>query len=266
MRLAVCSATVCASLVLVLAGCGGCGTPEEVGTLPVVPSRLFATTTDSASPRAEAVVELDPETGNELNRFALPEATPSGYGFDGLAFDGTSLWFITGDGTGTLYELDPDTGAVIDADPIAPAPGGAGTFDGLAALDGRIFISDGNAFVLVFDPGSDTVVGSYDVAGLNADITSISGGVAGFASPGGVVVTDVGTGRMYEVDASTGVLRGFSTLGSTLQQPPTGATVVSGEIYIAMGSGARYDVYTRAGTFLRSVNLPYEISALGGNG
>lgn len=251
----------------VLPGCGGCGSPgADTGVLPVVSARLFATTTDSANPRAEAVVELDPATGAELRRFALPEVTPSGYGFDGLAFDGASLWFITGDGTGTLYELDPDTGAVIDSDPIAPPPGARSTFDGLTALGGLIYISDGRGVLLVFDPRSDTVVDHLDVASLNAGVGSIAGGVAAFPGFDGLVVTDVASNTVHELDPATGLLRGSFGLTLPALEPPIGAAVIGGELYVAIGAGARFEVFTRAGTSLRRVSLPYEISALAGNG
>ncbi|MDJ0973543.1 MAG: hypothetical protein QNJ98_03720 [Planctomycetota bacterium] len=257
----------CFALLLApLSGCGCSSSDDGAGVLPSVPTRLFATTTDSANARAEAVVELDPATGAELNRFALPEVTPSGYGFDGLAFDGTHLWFITGDNTGTLYQLDPDTGAVLDSDPITPPAGAISTFDGLAALGGLVYISDGNGFILVFDPASDTVVNSFDVATLNASVTTISGGVAGFVGLDGLVVTDFISKTVYELDPATGIVRGSWPISTATLELPIGAAVINGELYVAIGFGSRYEVFTRAGTFLRSVTLSYEISALAGNG
>jgi hypothetical protein len=54
--------------------------------------RLFAVPTDSTA----SIVELSPNTGAEINRFVAP-AAPSG-GPDGLAFDGTSLFYLNGSG------------------------------------------------------------------------------------------------------------------------------------------------------------------------
>ena len=111
--------------------------------------RLFAIPLDDSG----HIVELDPVTGVEINRFVAPE--PSILGSDGLAFDGTSLWFINSDGSDTLYQLHPDTGAVIDGDLITV---GSGTYDGLAAVGGLIYIQDPDLNdIHVFDPGSDSI-------------------------------------------------------------------------------------------------------------
>ena len=78
-------------------------------------SRLFAI---DASGRQ--IVEFDPQSGTELNRFAIPGGAAI-FGFDGLAFDGHSLFYATAAvfGGGYLYEMDPDTGAIRDVDELA---------------------------------------------------------------------------------------------------------------------------------------------------
>src|SRR5687767_9175552 len=77
----------------------------------VVPaSRLFAI------PPGNLIHELNPTTGVVLNTIPAPEPTTNGA--NGLAFDGSRLFFINGGGSDRLYELNPNTGAVIDSDLI----------------------------------------------------------------------------------------------------------------------------------------------------
>src|SRR5687767_13888816 len=73
-------------------------------------SRLFAI------PPGNLIHELNPTTGAVVNTIPAPEATTNGV--NGLAFDGSRLFFINGGGSDRLYELNPNTGAVIDSDLI----------------------------------------------------------------------------------------------------------------------------------------------------
>ncbi len=59
---------------------------------------IFATPIDGSGD----IVALDPNTGLEINRFPAPEFTSGGP--DGLAFDGTNLWYINGFGSQHLWE------------------------------------------------------------------------------------------------------------------------------------------------------------------
>ena len=215
-------------------------------------ARLFAVPDDSP----QAIVELDPASGVEINRFAAPE--PVSAGSDGLAFDGTSLFFINGDGTDTLYELDPDTGAVSDADVITT---GSGDYDGLATLGGNVYILDyGLHDIIEFDPVSDTVTNVLDVDGLNPGV-HLRGGLAGITGPNALIATDFYS-DVQEIDPATGLVGASFT-------PPGGGDyygvgVVGGEIYLGHGFfSTDIDVYSRAGAFQRSIGLPYSVSALG---
>lgn len=74
------------------------------------PGRLFATLPGETE---EAIVELDPQTGEMIGQFAAPE--PFVVGSESLAFDGVHLHFLGGaDRYPFLYRLDPDTGDVLD--------------------------------------------------------------------------------------------------------------------------------------------------------
>src|SRR5829696_3104439 len=95
-------------------------------------SRLFAVPTGGTQ-----IVELNPANGATINSFLAPD--PTGGAEIGLAFDGTSLFFINGGGNDRLYELNPDTGAVLDSDLITA---GSHHYDGLAVLAGKVYVQD----------------------------------------------------------------------------------------------------------------------------
>ena len=99
------------------------------------------------------IVELDPANGSELERFATPDGSTTG----ALAYDGTSLFYVNGQ---TLWQLNPDTGAVIRSDSIEiwRTGGGYESFQGVAALDGELYLLDQSDQSLVeFDPGMHLV-------------------------------------------------------------------------------------------------------------
>lgn len=213
--------------------------------------RLFAIPFDTSGD----IVELDPLTGSELNRFTPPEP-PTG-GPDGLAFDGESLWFINEVGT-TLYKLNPDTGAEIASKPITA---GTGFFDGLAALGGLIYIMDYDASdILVFNPTTQTVIDTLDIDVING--VSIIGGLAGITGPDALIVTD-GSSTVYEINPATGLVMNSFREDFFFD---AGVAVLDGQLYLgSLGSDDEFKVHSRNGLHLRSVNLPYPISALGGD-
>jgi VCBS repeat-containing protein len=232
--------------------------------------RLFGTPIDGSGD----LVEIEPLTGAELNRFAAP--APPSEGPDGLAFDGSSLWFLSGlarrtpyEGAepnaldestlaSTLYQMDPDTGSVISSTTISA---GTGYYDGLAALNGLIFILDhGASDIHVFDPGSGTVVATLDIDGLNG--VSIIGGLAGIHGPDALLATDL-SGWVYEIDPATGLVTG--SFAAPVVEANAGLAVLGGQVYLGSYSSPHYTVVDRTGTLLRVVDLPYQLSALGGD-
>jgi hypothetical protein len=215
-----------------------------------VGSRLFAVLADGSN----SIVELDPATGEELNRFPAPE--PVSAGPDGLAFDGTSLFYINGFGSVQLWELDPDTGAVLDADEITA---GTQSFDGLAALGGNVYILDyGASDIIEFDPATDTVTNVLDVDALNPGYFLV-GGLAGITGPDALVATsDFGASGVVEIDPATGLV--------TADFVPIdfyyGLAVVDGEIHLGSPNGF-IDVYSRAGDFERTITVPSDFQVVG---
>jgi VCBS repeat-containing protein len=212
--------------------------------------RLFATDANAIND----VVELNPFNGLEINRFALPE--PSSGGPDGLAYDGYSLWFINGFGTHTLYEIDPNTGTVRDADLITA---GSGSYDGLAYNGGLVYILDFVYYdIHIFDPVSDTVIGTLDVNGLNG--IGPYGALAGITGPNAVIFTGFDY-NIHELDPVTGLItHSFTPLAPGSYY---GAAVLNGQIYLANLAG-QVEVYDRTGVLLRSFPL-FSSFALGGD-
>jgi glutamine cyclotransferase len=214
-------------------------------------NRLFAVT-------IAGILELDPQTGAQINQFPAP-VPPSG-GPDGLAFNGKSLFYING--TRTLWELDPDTGAVIDSDALL---GGTGTFDSCGFLNGKVYIIDYTASdIFEFDPDSDTVLRVLDINGNNPGVAQIVGGLAGARDPDRLIVTDGLGFAIYEIDPAT------SKITSTFRPPGgnlyAGMAVIHGEVYLGTYTGpTKVDVYSRAGELLRTLPIPANVSALGGD-
>ena len=220
-------------------------------------SRLFALAIDGNN----QFVELDPQNGDELFRFTAPE--PFSGQQDGLAFDGTNLFYLNGTGTDTLYQIDPATQNVRDADPITA---GSGEYDGLAVVGGLVYILDVNAIdIHVFDPSTDSIVNTLDINAVNPTVSVLVGGLAGAANPDRIIATETGGNRILEIDPLTGLITNSFTPGTVGAGQYFGAAVVNGEIYLGSGLQNSYDVFSRQGIFLRNVMLPYNVSGLGGD-
>ncbi|WP_264322338.1 SdrD B-like domain-containing protein [Zarconia navalis] len=221
--------------------------------------RLFAVPADGT----QDIVELDPVTGAEINRFTVPFEPPNN-GPEGLAFDGSSLFFTSGNGSSNknLLQLDPDTGAILDVDPLDPTRAG----NGLAALGGKIYILDFlNSDIVEFDPflGVDgTVTNVLDIDVLNPGV-NLTGGLTAITGPDALLATDA-SDRVYEIDPTTGLVSSSFGLGTAISDD--GLAVVNGEIYVGSTDAVSVmDVFDRTGTFQRTVSLPNPVSALGGD-
>ena len=243
---------------------GGAGSDRlEADSIRVDPntnlpqSRLFALAIDGNN----QFVELDPQNGDELFRFTAPE--PFSGQQDGLAFDGTNLFYLNGTGTDTLYQIDPATQTVRDADPITV---GSGEYDGVAVVGGLVYILDINAIdIHVFDPSTDSIVNTLDINAVNPTVSVLVGGLAGAANPDRIIATETGGNRIVEIDPLTGLITNSFTPGTVGAGQYFGAAVVNGDIYLGSGLQNSYDVFSRQGIFLRNVVLPYNVSGLGGD-
>jgi hypothetical protein len=208
------------------------------------------------------IAEIDPLTGLELNRIPAPE--PNTAGNVGLAFDGRTLYFVSGlgsGGTGALFELDPDTGAVLDVDP-APAP--SPSLDGIAVLGGLVYLLDyGVSDIYVYDPQLNIPVGVLDIDVVNPGVTLV-GGLAAIHSPAALLAIDSGN-ALYEIDPVSGAVTGSIPITSSLT---AAVAAIDGQIYIGdlnPGSGGEIGVYTRGGGLLRSFTAPWGFGAFAGD-
>ncbi|MHC4876750.1 MAG: leishmanolysin-related zinc metalloendopeptidase [Planctomycetota bacterium] len=227
--------------------------PAPTGTT----ARLFATPNDGTN----QIVELDPETGAELFRFAAPEAFSGTR--DGLSFSGDRIYYINGDGSDMLYEIDPSSLTLTDQDPITV---GSGNYDGLASLGGLVFILDPTAIdIHVYDPVTDTVINTLDINAINPTVSPLAGGLAAIANPDRLVVTEAGGSRIHEIDPLTGIITATFVPGTLNAGRYFGAAVINNEIYLGSGTDTSFDVFTRQGFFVRNVALPYSVSSLGGD-
>ena len=251
---------------------GGAGNDlENAGEVPappappvVPPARLFATLTNGSN----QIVELDPQTGAERNRFAAPESTSTNG--DGLAFDGTSLYFINGFGTSTLYQLDPTTGAVLNST-VIPRPTNQ-RYDALAFLNGRIYIEDSaNDDVLVFDPALGGVSGVLDINGVNPG-TNLIGGLSGATNPDRLIGTVANGRTIVEINPVSGLITNSFPVTTTSAGTYSGVGVLDGNIYLgssrvstatALSVTSSLDIFNRDGALLRTITLPYGVSSFG---
>lgn len=212
------------------------------------------------------IVEFDPLDGSTLNSF--PPPVPAGFGPDGLAFDGTTLWFVTGgamEGAGTLYALDPDDGSVLDTHTIN---GGSGGFDGLAALQGLIYVMDyPNNDIVVFSPALETVVDILDIDGSNPGY-DIIGGLGAIDQPdallatGGQPLEGGGSNELLEIDPSSGAIVDSFPLAARFT---AGVATVGQTIYAADIDLPVVTLYDRAGGVIDIFNGTGPFSALGGD-
>jgi len=241
--------------------------------------RLFGIPDDGTAD----IVELDPLTGAEINRFASPGQAPADLA--GLGFDGTSLFFIqngriTPEGAVSmpvLYELDPANGTIIDQDMIFGTS--AVNLDGIGAAPGTVVIQDyadsaagGTAApdLFVFDTVTDVMVDAVDVhAGAPAFISM--GGLGLASSPdGGLLMEDYDD--LYFVDPT-----GAATLLASLDMDIYGVAVMGEEVFLgtptmvigdptggpaaSIGYIHVHDVTT--GAWIRTMELPYGVGGLG---
>lgn len=260
--------------------------------------RLFATDYAFVEPRPEPdgryagpprgegegsdIVELDPATGSELNRFAAPVSFFSGP--EGLAFDGTSLWFYSaplgrgpeGVQAGQLYRLNPDTGAVLQSWQMTVSL----DYDALGVLNGLVYLLRFPAGELhVFDPQTGTVIQQLDLFAANPAFPGqFVGGLSGFPSEGVLLVTsetfvgdpEAGEGgigdllyEIHQLNPATGAIVDTFPAGLDFN---AGLAAVDGRIYAGRLDSPVVLVFATDGTIVDTLTLSHPVSALGGDG
>jgi hypothetical protein len=213
---------------------------------PVHAGRLFAT----SSTVGLGLIEIDPQSGSVLNVLQdHPRAV-----WDGLAFDGTHLWFLGLD-RDTIFKLDADNGATIDSYALTPS---SNFRSGLAYLNGLLYTLDyeaANQDITVFDPSVGAIVGSLDFNGVNsAPPLLLERGLSGITGPDALLVGTGFTSELLEIDPTSGLIT--NRLQHAQSPALMGAAVVDGEIYLSTHTSPDIYVYNRSGSHLRTITVP----------
>ena len=196
----------------------------------------------------DVIYRVNPVDGSVISELS-PDYDVTTYRV-GLAFDGKSL-FVVDEVGDAVVEIDPETGMELDRDSI-----GYGNYDGIASLNGLLYISDYvTDDIKIFDPVSDTVIGTLDINGVNSG-KNIVGGLGAITNPDALVAT-TGSNDVIFIDPNSGViLSKFTHSGETDQ----GVAVLGDEILLSYTSAfTGIAVFDRGGAFKRSflTNFPY---------
>ncbi len=144
---------------------------------------------------------IDPATGAVTSTVPAPEARFGGS--EGLAHDGSTLYFMGVGRHPLLYRMDPTDGTVLDSFLLWM---GSGFFSDVAMLGGELFIMDYRTRSLhVIDPVARMLKRTLAV-GRDHQIT-IGGGLAALAGPPRLYAADAfNTRNIYELYPATGAV------------------------------------------------------------
>ena len=190
------------------------------------------------------IEELDPSNGTIVNSLPLPESALGGP--EGLAFDGTDLYYISGFGSNTIYKLSRTSGDII-ATSVIP---------GLEAIDGLAHSGD-DLYALGFTSGTIYIIDfDSEVIASQLSLGVIGGGLSFGGNRGSLFVSyfDV---IIYEVDPADGTI-----LNSFV--PPNLGTIwglgYSNALGVLLASniadGLLYGLDPNSGTVLFSYPIP----------
>ncbi len=195
-------------------------------TTPIMQSEgaLFVATVDNQ------IVALNPADGSVRSRIAAPE-TVSG-GPDGLAYDGTSLYFINHFGQRKYYKINPATGEVIryiELPTVASA-------DGLAHDGKYLYVLDyGNSVIHQVDFERAEVIDSFGHG------FTLGGGITFGGDRGTLFVGSFGT-SIYEISMeSDSIVNQFSASGGLFYG--FGYSNATGLLYCLNVASSSIDVY-----------------------
>lgn len=183
-------------------------------------------------------------------------------------------------GTGTCYLLGDSrfpyvrrcTGDGPDGPDQFPTWMGSGNYSDITELGGKLFLLDyGESAIHVMNSADGQYVCTMPVGEING--ISLSGGLASLAAPARLFAADAFDSRqVYEIDMAGRVRhvlrpltkRPIALAGVGSREPLSGgldALLAVGE-WESPGAG----LYDRGGVLLDALDLPYPVSALGGNG
>ncbi len=189
-------------------------------------ARLFGTRINN---NVANILEIDPIAGTIKNQFNPPAGTTIS-GSNGLAFDGTDLYFVEST-TKRLYAVDPTDGTVRRSLLLT-----GGGYDGLAAINGKIYAQDQvNNVLLEIDRELTTVLRTLDINQLNPNylgagvVMDLSGALGESADGTRLLVQTNNNSISYLVNPTTGIIEGpWSNLAFS------GLAGVGGEVLTAL--------------------------------
>lgn len=217
--------------------------------------RLFATTFFGP----HRIQELDPTNGNILRDSVVTLPTPANNQFQGLALDGTTLFYL--DNTSKiLRSYNANTGANLANVNLFGALANR-NIAGLEAMNGLLYMLDATTVtaapnLIVFDPATSQFLNTFRLAGIN-----VERGLAGFSEENLLVVATAENQFVF-LNASNGqVVETRTFQASAGNDTVTGLAVIDSEIY-ATFNGRITDVFGRQGNYIRSIINPTESGGL----
>jgi hypothetical protein len=223
---------------------------EEGGATPL----LFATRLGAESGVIDAI---DPGSGRITGSFDAPE--PVSGGAEGLAYDGTDLFFVGAGRFPNMYRMDPVSGEIIEKHILWS---GSGFYSDAVMLGGELFLMDFfDNRLHVIDPIEPRLLRTLPVGAING--IRISGGMAALSKPNRLYVADAfGTGDIHEIRPDVGTVTGV--LRAETVRPTALAGVGTRTLYAANWLGGEFESIDRFGEEGRVLSLPHRIGSLGG--
>jgi hypothetical protein len=235
---------------------GGVGSSGEAGTTDTGTERqLFVTRLDEASNQIDVI---DPDSAQVTASFPAPE--PRFGGSEGLAYDGSNLYYVGVGRYPKLYQLDANTGDVLDEYILWS---GSGYYSDAVMLGGELFLLDfRDRTVHVIDPGNQRFIRTLRIGSING--ITIGGGLAALAGPNRLYVADAfNTRDVYEVDPLFGVAK--RTLSPVTSRPTAIGGIGTSTLYVADWQSAIVEIIDRDGTSVGELSLVARSSSFAGH-
>lgn len=187
------------------------------------------------------IEEVDPSDGKVISSFAPPEQFSGGP--DGIAFDGTYLYFINGFGSNKVYQINPGSGEVTGQAVLENLP----SIDALAHSGEYLYAQDySNNRVYEIDFSQQSAVRTINFN------TSTGGGISFGGSRGTLFVSNF-SGGIFEMDLLTGET--INRLPSPMHVLGLGYSESLNILFASDFSGTAYALNPDDGSVLYSFSL-----------
>lgn len=206
---------------------------------------LFASEIASGIGTIEA---LDSSTGHSTDEFDAPEITFGGA--EGLATNGSNLFFLGSGRYSRIYQLEASSGDV-QSDFILSY--GSGFYSDVTILGDELFVLDyREGSIHVLDPVTRRLHHTLQIASRYG--IHIGGGLASASYPSRLYIADAfDTGNIYEIEPQSGAL--VRTIPAPNHRPVALAGIDNSEIWSADWLSSSISVLDRAGSGSSSLTL-----------